>query len=100
MVRRSVVRYATHRLKLHLFQHRAAEQTVGIAQCLEHFKVVVALADQERHRLACCLYGCGERFDRDNQKKCLTSFPSWGTCLQKMRPSHGCRYESTNPSSV
>src|SRR5262245_8158173 len=41
------------RLQFHLFQHRAAEQTVGIAQRLEHFEVVIALANQERNGLAC-----------------------------------------------
>ena len=48
------------RLQPHLFQHRAAEQTVGIAQRLEHFEVVIALADQERYGLARPLYRRGE----------------------------------------
>src|SRR5215813_314699 len=42
------------RLQLHLFQHRAAEETVGIAQRFEHFEVVITLANQERNGLACC----------------------------------------------
>ena len=49
-----------HCAQFHLLQHRSTEQTVGIADCLEHFEMVVALAYEKFYRLARFLHRRGE----------------------------------------
>ena len=46
--------------ELHLLEHRAAQEAVGLAERLDDLEVVVALADQELHRLAGRRHGRGE----------------------------------------
>jgi hypothetical protein len=42
--------HVSHPCKVHLLQHRATEQAVGIAERLDDFEMVIALADEELDR--------------------------------------------------
>ena len=51
------LQHVSHPCEVHLLQHRATEKAVGIAERLDDFEVVVALADEELDRFACRLHG-------------------------------------------
>jgi hypothetical protein len=52
MTIRRKVHPALRGLKLHLLEHRAAEEAIGTRQRLVDLEVIVALGDDEPHRLA------------------------------------------------